>query len=89
MYHDSVPGVIGRGLGGYGHVYVRAGSNATASDTEDTTVNGGSMGATYAELLKVGESPLTVLDGDFSKKRYKAYGKWLRGKSLFKQPPVD
>ena len=89
VYHDSVPGVIGRGLGGYGHVYVRAGSNATASDTEDTTVNGGSMGATYAELLKVGESPLTVLDGDFSKKRYKAYGKWLRGKSLFKQPPVD
>ena len=45
--------------------------------------------ATYAELLKVGESPLTVLDGDFAKKRYKAYGKWLRGKSLFKQQPVD
>jgi hypothetical protein len=45
--------------------------------------------AVYAELLKVGENPLTVTDEDALKKRYKAYRKWLRGKSLFKQQPVD
>lgn len=43
----------------------------------------------YSELLKVGEDPLTVKEEDAQKKRYKAYGKWLRGKSLFKQQPVD
>lgn len=43
----------------------------------------------YAELLKVAEDPLTVKEEDVQKKRYKAYGKWLRGKSLFKQQPVD
>lgn len=45
--------------------------------------------ALYGELLKVGENPLTVTDEDANKKRYKAYRKWLRGKSLFKQQPVD
>ncbi|PSS02218.1 SacI homology domain-domain-containing protein [Coniella lustricola] len=44
---------------------------------------------TYSDLLKVGEDPLTVKEEDVHKKRYKAYGKWLRGKSLFKQQPVD
>ncbi|KAJ2905477.1 hypothetical protein MKZ38_005353 [Zalerion maritima] len=43
----------------------------------------------YKELLKVGDNPLTVTEEDASKKRYKAYKKWLRGKSLFKQQPVD
>ncbi|KAI5861633.1 SacI homology domain-containing protein [Durotheca rogersii] len=43
----------------------------------------------YADLLRIGENPLTVTDEDLPKKRYKAYGKWLRGKSLFKQQPVD
>lgn len=43
----------------------------------------------YADLLRVGEDPLTVKEEDVHKKRYKAYGKWLRGKSLFKQQPVD
>ncbi|KAI0012195.1 SacI homology domain-containing protein [Xylariaceae sp. FL0662B] len=43
----------------------------------------------YMDLLRVGENPLTVTDEDLSKKRYKAYRKWLRGKSLFKQQPVD
>ncbi|KAF4988176.1 hypothetical protein FGRMN_9921 [Fusarium graminum] len=43
----------------------------------------------YAELLKVGENPLTVTEEDGSKKRYKAYRKWLRGKSFFKQQPLD
>ncbi|ORY59664.1 SacI homology domain-containing protein [Pseudomassariella vexata] len=43
----------------------------------------------YWDLLRVGENPLTVTDEDLPKKRYKAYRKWLRGKSLFKQQPVD
>lgn len=43
----------------------------------------------YEELLKVGDSPLTVTEEDSEKKRYKAYRKWLRGKSFFKQQPVD
>ena len=43
----------------------------------------------YAELVKVGENPLTVTDEDGPKKRYKAYRKWLRGKSFFKQQPLD
>ena len=43
----------------------------------------------YAELLKVGENPLTVTEEDAPKKRYKAYRKWLRGKSFFKQQPLD
>ena len=46
-------------------------------------------GAVYAELLKVGDNPLTVTDEDAQKKRYKAYRKWLRGKSFFKQQPLD
>ncbi|KAK1065006.1 phosphatidylinositol-3,5-bisphosphate 5-phosphatase [Friedmanniomyces endolithicus] len=33
--------------------------------------------------------PLTVTEEDLAKKRYKAYGQWLRGKSLFKQSKVD
>lgn len=45
--------------------------------------------AVYTELLRVGENPLTVTDEDAQKKRYKAYRKWLRGKSFFKQQPVD
>ena len=43
----------------------------------------------YEELLRVGEDPLTVTEGDAAKKRYKAYRKWLRGKSFFKQQPLD
>ncbi|EHA55475.1 polyphosphoinositide phosphatase [Pyricularia oryzae 70-15] len=43
----------------------------------------------FEELLKVGDNPLTVTEEDAQKKRYKAYRKWLRGKSLFKQQPVD
>lgn len=46
-------------------------------------------GEVYAELLKVGENPLTVTNEDAAKKRYKAYRKWLRGKSFFKQQPLD
>ncbi|PHH77356.1 hypothetical protein CDD83_4141 [Cordyceps sp. RAO-2017] len=43
----------------------------------------------YGDLLKVGENPLTVTEEDGPKKRYKAYQKWLRGKSFFKQQPLD
>ncbi|KAI9745577.1 MAG: phosphatidylinositol-3,5-bisphosphate 5-phosphatase [Claussenomyces sp. TS43310] len=43
----------------------------------------------YADFLAIHENPLTVNDEDAPKKRYKAYRKWLRGKSLFKQQPVD
>jgi hypothetical protein len=45
--------------------------------------------ALYAETVRVAENPLTVTEEDQLKKRYKAYRKWLRGKSLFKQTPVD
>ncbi|KJR87900.1 FIG4 protein [Sporothrix schenckii 1099-18] len=45
--------------------------------------------AVYGELIRVPENPLTVTEGDAQKKRYKAYRKWLRGKSLFKQQMVD
>ncbi|KAG6126240.1 hypothetical protein E4U28_000567 [Claviceps purpurea] len=43
----------------------------------------------YHELLKIADNPLTVTDDDSTKKRYKAYRKWLRGKSFFKQQPLD
>jgi hypothetical protein len=43
----------------------------------------------YVETVTMAENPLTVTDEDRMKKRYKAYRKWLRGKSLFKQQPVD
>lgn len=45
--------------------------------------------ADFAEFLDVGNDPLTVTDEDGSKKRYKAYRQWLRGKSLFKQSRVE
>lgn len=68
------------GLGGGGGA--GAGGGLSAKDEEEDV-------AAYAELLRIGDSPLTVDDGDLAKKRYKAYRKWLRGKSLFKQQPVD
>ncbi|RMZ91892.1 hypothetical protein DV736_g842, partial [Chaetothyriales sp. CBS 134916] len=44
----------------------------------------------YAEFVDsaLRDEPLTVLEEDGTKKRYKAYRQWLRGKSLFKQRPV-
>jgi hypothetical protein len=39
----------------------------------------------YTEFLNVSENGITVVKEDFEKKRYKRYGQWLRGKSLFKQ----
>ncbi|EHK99604.1 putative Polyphosphoinositide phosphatase [Glarea lozoyensis 74030] len=43
----------------------------------------------YRDFFVVGNNPLTVGEEDLGKKRYKAYRKWLMGKSLFKQQPVD
>lgn len=43
----------------------------------------------YRRFLRVAENPLTVVEEDGQKKRYKAYRKWLAGKSLFKQQPID
>lgn len=43
----------------------------------------------YEEFLAVADNALTVTEDDAPKKRYKAYRKWLRGKSLFKQQPID
>lgn len=45
--------------------------------------------ADYIEFLDVAEDALTVFEPDTSKKRYKAYRQWLKGKSLFKQQRVD
>ncbi|BDD55286.1 phosphatidylinositol-3,5-bisphosphate 5-phosphatase [Monascus purpureus] len=39
----------------------------------------------YIEFLNVSDEGLTVVAEDYSKKRYKRYRQWLRGKSLFKQ----
>jgi hypothetical protein len=41
----------------------------------------------YVEFLGIPQDGLTVLDEDSTKQRYKAYRKWMRGKSLFKQRP--
>jgi hypothetical protein len=43
----------------------------------------------FEEFLRVRDNPLDVQDEDTSKKRYKAYMQWLRGKSFFKQSKVD
>jgi phosphatidylinositol 3,5-bisphosphate 5-phosphatase len=56
--------------------------SATSNPTEEDL-------AEYADFLTVAENPLTVTEEDGPKKRYKAYRKWLRGKSLFKQQPID
>jgi hypothetical protein len=65
--------------------YVRGGwqENKLMEDGTEEDLN------MYTELLKIGENPLTVTEEDAPKKRYKAYRKWLRGKSFFKQQPLD
>ena len=45
--------------------------------------------ADFIEFLNVAEEALTVYEADTSKKRYKRYRQWLKGKSLFKQQRVD
>lgn len=43
----------------------------------------------YSGFVSVPDNPLTVFEEDLPKKRNKTYRKWLAGKSLFKQQPVD
>ncbi|KAF2747756.1 polyphosphoinositide phosphatase-like protein Fig4 [Sporormia fimetaria CBS 119925] len=43
----------------------------------------------FEEYLRVEDNPLDVLEEDGTKKRYKAYRQWLKGKSFFKQSKVD
>lgn len=43
----------------------------------------------FEEYLNVKENPLDVEQEDGTKKRYKAYRQWLKGKSFFKQSKVD
>lgn len=43
----------------------------------------------FEEYLDVKENPLDVEEEDGTKKRYKAYRQWLKGKSFFKQSKVD
>ncbi|KAI0482104.1 SacI homology domain-containing protein [Xylariaceae sp. FL0804] len=77
------------GMGGMGMSMMGIGNNTTTSSSNSLNEEESAAAAAYRELLRVGENPLTVTDDDLPKKRYKAYKKWLRGKSLFKQQPVD
>lgn len=45
--------------------------------------------AEFAEFVDIEVEPLTVFEADLPMKRYKAYGQWLRGKSLFKQSVIE
>ncbi|AEO55169.1 hypothetical protein MYCTH_2298714 [Thermothelomyces thermophilus ATCC 42464] len=73
----------GNGTGGAGaETFARIGGIYQGEAVEDDWV-------LYAETVRLPENPLTVTEEDALKKRYKAYRKWLRGKSLFKQQPVD
>lgn len=74
--------LAGTGGGGENNNGTNTGSGSGSGLADDDK-------ALYIEMLKVSENPLTVTEEDAQKKRYKAYRKWLRGKSLFKQQPVD
>jgi hypothetical protein len=70
------------------------GENGAGGDRDGDEMRGGGRQGEedrvlYVETVTMAENPLTVTDEDRMKKRYKAYRKWLRGKSLFKQQPVD
>ena len=58
--------------------------NLTLDERAETSIE------EYNEFIEsaVRDEPLTVLEEDGGKKRYKAYKQWLRGKSLFKQRPI-
>lgn len=64
---------------------------AFVNSSEGSEINSTSLEdmAEYKAFLTVADNPLTVTEDDLNKKRYKAYKKWLMGKSLFKQQPVD
>lgn len=83
------------GYGGHGTTTTTTTNGAAGTNGAHGNGNGNNAGladddkALYIEMLKISENPLTVTEEDAQKKRYKAYRKWLRGKSLFKQQPVD
>ena len=68
----------------YLNMDVDAGPELTTMDSNGT----GDM-QDFIEYLHVADNPLDVNEEDGGKKRYKAYSKWLRGKSFFKQSKVD
>ncbi|GAB1319044.1 phosphatidylinositol-3,5-bisphosphate 5-phosphatase [Madurella fahalii] len=92
--HD---GLLRRREGGPYHSSGGFGAGNESGDGDVNGVNGSTGGdgeddsdrALYIDTVRVAENPLTVTEEDAQKKRYKAYRKWLRGKSLFKQQPVD
>lgn len=59
--------------------------NSTSADAVNSMHSTEDDLADYADFLDIGENPLTVTENDTSKKRYKAYRQWVKGKSLFKQ----
>ena len=65
--------------------YVKSNSPEVVSNMQYTEDDMGD----YVEFLDVADDALTVCENDTSKKRYKAYRQWLKGKSLFKQQRVD
>ncbi|KAI1635607.1 SacI homology domain-containing protein [Biscogniauxia mediterranea] len=71
--------------GGGGGGWQADGLMFDAADEDDAAATT----AAYHDLLRVGDNPLTVMEDDLAKKRYRIYKKWLKGKSLFKQQPVD
>ncbi|TAQ86955.1 hypothetical protein B7494_g4710 [Chlorociboria aeruginascens] len=75
-------GGMGLGVGG-------SGVNGGIGENGEMTGEGYEELEEYGDFLVVAENPLTVTEEDKAKKRYKAYKKWLSGKSLFKQQPID
>ncbi|KAK4151348.1 SacI homology domain-containing protein [Chaetomidium leptoderma] len=86
---SSRNGVSGRRGGGGGGQEQEQGQEQGDEEEEEEEEEMDSGVLLYVETVKVAENPLTVTEEDALKKRYKAYRKWLRGKSLFKQQPVD
>ncbi len=75
--------------GSWRDIGIVTGLDGVVSIGDHTDVPGLEELGEYRDFLTVAENPLTVTEEDLPKKRYKAYGKWLKGKSLFKQQPVD
>jgi phosphatidylinositol 3,5-bisphosphate 5-phosphatase len=73
------------------YIQKAGGSEFDEYDQEDTFGTGISEQDLQHFWDFVGEKtdPLTVTEEDGTKKRYKAYRQWLKGKSLFKQSKVD
>ncbi|KAI9797998.1 MAG: hypothetical protein M1825_005661 [Sarcosagium campestre] len=66
-----------------GYVKSVAPSTVTTLQTDHEDI------ALFDSFLKVADEPLGVGEEDGTKKRYKAYKQWLKGKSLFKQQRME